>query len=67
MCAQVLFRRPGCLNLIVSEIVSVMMMKVSKVGGEKRNYERIFKEARIIIGVEKFVMNSRCINNLAEV
>lgn len=42
------------------------MKEALDVGGKKRVYERII-ENRIVNGVETFFMNSRHIENLAEV
>lgn len=45
----------------------MMMKKALEVGEDRRGYERVFKEKEIINRIEKFVMNSRHIKNLAEV
>lgn len=43
-----------------------MIKKVLEGGGEKE-YQRVFKENKIINGIQNMLMNSRNIKNLAEV
>lgn len=57
MCAQIILRKSQCLNMIVSEIITLnnMIKKVLEGGGEKKVYQRIFKENKITNGTQKYV------------
>lgn len=57
MCAQIILRKSQCLNMIVSEIITLnnMIKKVLEGGGEKKVYRRIFKENKITNGTQKYV------------